>query len=1189
MVSSLREIIDKLIDGVFEYDTDKLLFDVPSIEAKLSPLEFYEGTIEIKSENGTAVKGFIYSSSMRFVVKTKEFNTDSLSLEYVFDPTGLEAGDEVKGDIQIVSSAGEYYLPFEFTILSTARDSKISGVRNLFHFTNLAQTDFSEATSIFYTPDFVRVFDGNDKVNLTKYRGFSNLSGNRQSVEDFLCSINKKKPVELLVERNVFEFTEVTSRLKCEIKIRKSTWGYVEAKVSSDSEFLEIEKEKIHNEDFSSLEYTLVFYINDELLHEGKNFGVVSITTAVGKLDITVIASQRGADKAKRAVRKETKTLMLRLMNCYVRFRTKQINVSGWVRESMKIVERMNLLDDKNPVSRLFQAQLLLVENRVSEATWILDHVYNEMKILEHDDECYAYYLYLTTLIKRDEQYVNDVTARINSYYAMYPKSVPVLWMLLYLDEDMSQSSTKKLQAIENITKLGVHSPVLFVEAYNVFVSNPAAIGKLSSFEIEVLNFAVKNGKISRDIIRQLSMLALRTREYSKSLLNLLANTYSLYNDPELVEAICSMLIRANVTDEKYHKWYREGVNLELKITKLYEYFIYSSPCDLRDGVLPKSVIMYFGFQNRLDYERKAFIYANLITYRNKIPDLYEQYRENMLVFAIEQVMEEHISRHLAIIYENVLSNEYIKPNMANHLSELIFAKELTVTDDKFKKVVIIQDEFVEESAYPVEKGKAYPRVYSRNIAVFLEDGNGSRSYVNPEELKDIINENNYIHAIKRYVTGNLPFFLYLCEGKRHYISVEEDNADFCRDLVESEYISKSLKSEIRVSLLHFYFDSDRISTLDEYLLGIDIKELSARERAELVEFFVKRALYEQAYDIITIYGDELIPVKSCVKICSHMIEKTEGAVDVMLTAITYNAFRNGKYDLNTLKYLVDNFGGLTKELRNLWSAARAFDVQSYMLTEKLLIQMLFTRTMVGEKEIIFEDYLDNGASPRVEMAYLSYASYDYFVKERVTDHTVFTHLVNSYRQGEPLNDGCKLALLKFYSEYKAQITEKIKTMLVEFIQEFMHKNIYFKFFADFVDLVPELSAFSSALFVEYRTNPKSRVVLHYILADDEDDNMYRTEEMRNMYGGIFSKEFMLFFGERLQYYVTEEHNGREVLTLSDSVSIEETISDGTDSRYNILNSMVVAKTLKDDATLMDLMLEYVEEDAFSERVFNIV
>ena len=34
---------------------------------------------------------------------------------------------------------------------------------------------------------------------------------------------------------------------------------------------------------------------------------------------------------------------------------------------------------------------------------------------------------------------------------------------------------------------------------------------------------------------------------------------------------------------------------------------------------------------------------------------------------------------------------------------------------------------------------------------------------------------------------------------------------------------------------------------------------------------------------------------------------------------------------------------------------------------------------------------------------------------------------------------------------------------------------------------------------------------------------------------------------------------------------------------------MVVAKTLQDDATLMELMEEYVEEDAFAKKVFNII
>ena len=33
----------------------------------------------------------------------------------------------------------------------------------------------------------------------------------------------------------------------------------------------------------------------------------------------------------------------------------------------------------------------------------------------------------------------------------------------------------------------------------------------------------------------------------------------------------------------------------------------------------------------------------------------------------------------------------------------------------------------------------------------------------------------------------------------------------------------------------------------------------------------------------------------------------------------------------------------------------------------------------------------------------------------------------------------------------------------------------------------------------------------------------YSTEEMRDMFAGICIKEFVVFFGERLQYYITEE------------------------------------------------------------------
>lgn len=1185
----LREVIEKLSNGIFDYESDKIIFDVPSIEKGLTKDEMYSGSFRMGSESGQKIKGLIYTSNKRLICETKEFNDNDITVKYTFDTLGLDAGDEIKGDIRIVSEAGEYYLPFAFSIVHKIVEDSGEAIRNIFHFTKQAQNDFRTATKLFYSKDFIRAFDGNDRLHLTKYRGFSNVEGNGQAVEDFLISINKKNVVEYGTDKSIYEYTDVTRDVRCQLDIYKSIWGFVDINVYTDEDFIELEKSKIRGFEFDGSIYRLFYNIRADRLHGGRNYAKIYIEDAHQKLEIEVIVSNSGRASAKRAANREMKALTFRLCKCYIQFRTKQISIGTWVRDSMKIVERMNLLDDKNPVSRLYQAQLLIVEERFSEAKWILDHVETQMDLMDAPEEVQCYYLYLTTLYKRDNAYVDEVGEKLLKHFKRNQHSMPIFWMLLYIDEELSGSSSKKLTAIERMYRQGTTSPILYVEAYNIFVANHLAITKLSSFEISVISFGVKNGKISQDMIEQVAMLAYRMRDFSERVLTLLSDIYDLYNDPDLVEAACAMLIRSSVTDEKYHVWYERGVELGLKITRLYEYFMFSLPKKY-DRLIPKAVIMYFGFQNQLSYEKKAALYANLIKFKKQGIDLYNTYQENMLVFAIEQVMEERIDVNLATIYEEVLSQDVIRPNMASHLSKIIFAKAVNCDDENIESIILVQEEFEGEFVYPVVDNMSYPYIYSNNITLFYEYKDGHREIVPDSKVKSLINESTYVPLIRRYVVGNLPFLLYLCEGKRGYISIDESNADFCRDLVESEYITERLKADLRIGLMHYYFEADRYNTLDEFLLNIDIGNLSSSDRNQLLEFFVKRGLYENAYDMLATYGDENVDAESLFKVCLHIIGRADRHDDNVLVKFTYNAFLNGKYDNSTLAYLVNNYSGLTKELRNIWKAAKAFSIDCYVLVEKIIVQMLFSGTNIAERDEIFEEYRSRGGQKNVEMAYLSYLSYEYFVKERTVSEAIFEIIVANYRAGEKLNDACKLALLKYYADNPSAKTQRIKDMIYMFIQEYLHRNIYFKFFSVYVDEIPELAAFSDALFVEYRANPGSKVLLHYSLEDgSEKGESYRTEEMKNMFGGIFSKEFILFFGEKLQYYVTESVGGKERLTLSDNAMITETSTDGSGSRYNLLNDMVVAKALQDESTLMELMEEYVKQDIFAREVFGIL
>ena len=71
---------------------------------------------------------------------------------------------------------------------------------------------------------------------------------------------------------------------------------------------------------------------------------------------------------------------------------------------------------------------------------------------------------------------------------------------------------------------------------------------------------------------------------------------------------------------------------------------------------------------------------------------------------------------------------------------------------------------------------------------------------------------------------------------------------------------------------------------------------------------------------------------------------------EAVLYAAALTVFRKGKYNGGILEYLVRYATGTTKELRDIWKAARSFEIDCYSLSEKILLQMLFSGAFVGER-----------------------------------------------------------------------------------------------------------------------------------------------------------------------------------------------------------------------------------------------
>lgn len=113
----------------------------------------------------------------------------------------------------------------------------------------------------------------------------------------------------------------------------------------------------------------------------------------------------------------------------------------------------------------------------------------------------------------------------------------------------------------------------------------------------------------------RLAELILKSRQPTGAQFERLKHAYHKFGGKEMLSGICSILIKNGRTDEESFFWYKRGVQMELKITNLYEYFMLSVPSDYREP-LPKNLLLYFLMENTLNSTQKAFLYANVLRYQ---------------------------------------------------------------------------------------------------------------------------------------------------------------------------------------------------------------------------------------------------------------------------------------------------------------------------------------------------------------------------------------------------------------------------------------------------------------------------------------------------------------------------------------------------------------------------------------------
>ncbi len=1181
-----RAVLSMLEENyAFENNKGSLDFSCDVIEMSFDKAEQRKGTFQIQSIAETPMEGYILSDNMRMQCLTPIFRGERAEITYCFDSTGMEPGDEVKGEFQIISNKGEYTLAFEVRRDKHYLYSTMGNIRNLFHFANLAKTNWEEAVQLYYSQNFVEILEGNDSQYISIYRGLSTRPGNQQNVDEFLVAVKKKSRITYDANLPEIRVKDPEETLMQEIEIFKNGWGYVSLDVSVEGYFVGIEKEVYTEDDFLGNVCRIPVYIEPAHMHQGINYGKVTIKTPLQTIEIPVIAENQTVS-VEENVNYEWLKLTAQVTREYIDFRLGKKDTREWIANTMPLVDKMSGSEERNIIASLYQAQLLLAQDRSADADYLLDRVEEWMSEGKQLPEVYGYFLYLTTLLNRDENYTDKVAHKVKKMFQREQDNFRLAWLMLYLQKNLFFHEDKKWEFLEERYDRGASSPVLYVEALQLLWEQPSLLTKLEGYEISLLLFAMKHNALNTEIAERIQFLSSREKEYDFRIYAILKYCYDKSPTKEMVQAICTYLMKGNCIGQEYFQWYAKAVDLELRLTRLYEYYIMSIDLNYK-GELPKMVMMYFAYQNNLDYEHMAFLYANVWEHRGSFPEIALSYTEHLEDFVREQVAYGRINPHLIKLYKRILVPAIMDVKFANDAAPIIFMHEVTVEDSSVRNVVIVHEHLRGEKSYPVESGKAYVPIYSIFYKLLFEDAYGNR-YVPNEFLKPVpvLFDEELFKTIQPMTQEQAGVLLYYCEDRRNYINITDMNVYAYARLLHTEEITTSYYRELLVALIKFYYEQDYIRELDEVLLEVEPEHMSAVDRSDLVHILVARGMYDTAFEWVCEYGAEHIEVKTILRLCSRLLERRDFEEEECMLGLCTYVYRQNRYDENVLFYLVKYFEGGIRELRGLLRNSDSFDIDTYTLLERLLVQSLFAGVYIGEKMKLYEAYIQKNGSLDIEKAFLTRCAYDYLVEQCVTEDKVFNRLTQFMAEGEKMSRVCRLAVLKSASERDAE------TWNVEVLRELINGEIAqgncFPFFTAFAERIKEVLPFTDRTFVEYKGEPGSKVVIHYAIERENDgETEYRKEEMRNLYGGIFVKSFILFSGENVQYYITEQNGNREQLTQSSTIRRSETEKQSGSWRFSLLNEAVLDKEKQDFEAAGKALTEYQKKAFMIREIFG--
>lgn len=1193
----LKKKIEQLLNGKFEYEQPQLLFSKEKLTLTMKAGETKRGEVYVGTEDNRKIRGYVTSSSRRIVPAMDHISGTTVRLPLGIDTVGMQPGESLKGWLCFTTNVGEARLPFEIELEKEEIRSFTGVVEDLDDFVRVAKDDFKEAFRIFTDKGFSMILEKENEKIKTLYQGLSGQPVTYQHLEEFLIAAGKKEKVTINARDVGKEYYDLKDSVKESFYIQRSGWGHLRLDIEVTGEFLGIPRKVVTDEDFIGSHYEVEYVLHKEKLGKGNQYGKIIVKSPYEELTYTIVASTSGKmDVDIRLNQKRSKLDLLKDSLAYLCGETAQesgiagnvnpgengwMNFSTWSTSSHYILNQLQQAGCEYPEYQMYEALLLHMENNEEQAKKILE-IYQDKSYTRDDLEFAGVYLYLCAITGLYKDKVHALS-RIRNFYMQKSDSFILLWILLKLDPAYKETPSKALFMLEEQFEKGCTSPFLYLEAWKIICRDMTLLHRLNSFWGQVFRFAARKNLLTEELVMRLAYLSGYEKEYNESIYQAMAKGYDRYSSDDTLEAICKYVMKGNPRKTEYFRWFSLAVEHGLRLTRLYEYYVETMDTSVRIE-LPKALLMYFTYNSdSLGDSKRAFIYSCITANKEKEPASYERYMNSMQEFAKEKLAQGKMNENYAALYQEFLMEPRTKA-AADAISQKMFTHRLYFEDKKVRYVIVRHNQMAQEEIYTCVQGVAYPRIYTEDAAILFQDDKQRRYSATVDySLKKTMDEESAVKTVLDLGVSEPGVLLHYCENN----SINKDNLEIFQRLVQSDGFCQEYKQKVRRKILDYYAVHVYGEDLDHYLKKMDYREYARVDLKELLTVLISRGLFSQALSIVEEFGYEGVDMRSLLKLTSRMIVRVDLAEDEELLALASDVYRNGFYDEVILTYLMKYRFGPVDEMLSIWKSARGFEMDTYNLEEKILQLLMFTEDYRKEGEHVLEAYIRHSGREWLVSGYLTHVSYGIFVKEYTMSPFIKNCLINAYMQKWPVNEVCNLALFRELSKDKGQ-KEALLSIEKDLLKQCVGKDRIFAFFHRLPPEILSLYQLDDKTCVEYHGNPQSKVTLVYALDTGLGRKMeYKTEPLKNIYEGIFTKTFTLFYGETLHYHFVEECGGKTKESPERVLGMSK--AEGTPfSKYQMLNQILSARKLDKNDEVMKGMKEYLRQERFVKEMFVI-